>query len=392
MVRSKGLVRLVLGLAVIAWGAAAARAEQPAGNPRTQAVMHTVFAGLTDLLPFAFDRAALTSPKNRPEIERKLRTLADGAAALKKHGETQSRGFAYVASSLATDAQRAGVWFDKGRYEEAEFTLRNMTANCVECHSSLPESHAVPAAAAFFEAVKVESLAPAERAEYLVASRQFDAALGAYEEIIADTKINPVNLVVMSAVSDYLKVAIRVKSDFARPRAALAGLLARPTTLPHVRAQVERWTAALKEFEGGKVLASDDLAVARRILSDGRKIMEFPRDRDGLVHFVTANAILSRYVHTRPDRGVDVAEAYYLLGVSESLISHSFWIARGDFDFESAIRLAPGAPFARKAYAELEESYIAGYSGSSGTNVPAEVQALLLELRRLIVDAQGIRI
>jgi hypothetical protein len=166
-------------------------------------------------------------------------------------------------------------------------------------------------------------------------------------------------------------------------------IISRPITPLHVKEQLGRWLAALQKFDAESVLSKIDVPNARKVLTDGRALMEFPRDRDGLIHYLVGSAILNRYVFSHPDRGVQVAEAYYWLGVSESLLEHSLWIQRSEFYFESAIRLAPGADFAPKAYNLLESSYITGYSGSSGTHLPDDVKENLSELRKIIEQARG---
>ena len=99
--------------------------------------------------------------------------------------------------------------------------------------------------------------------------------------------------------------------------------------------------------------------------------------------------MLQRFVRAQPDSGAAVAEAYYLLGATASMSEHSFWITRSDFYYETAIRLAPGSDFAPKALAQLEESLVLGYTGSSGTHVPEDVQLLLAELKDLIEKAHA---
>ena len=44
---------------------------------------------------------------------------------------------------------------------------------------------------------------------------------------------------------------------------------------------------------------------------------------------------------------------------------------------------APGRPTAARAYALLDEYLTAGYSGSSGTHVPPDVQSKLDNLRQI---------
>jgi hypothetical protein len=54
------------------------------------------------------------------------------------------------------------------------------------------------------------------------------------------------------------------------------------------------------------------------------------------------------------------------------------------FFLETAIRPAPQSVHARKAYAFLEEYVLVGYTGSAGLHLPADIQARLAELRRLV--------
>jgi hypothetical protein len=232
---------------------------------------------------------------------------------------------------------------------------------------------------------------PIERAHFFVMTRQFDEAIKTYEDYFASLDVPASSLVILGSFTDYMRVSVSVKGDFKTPRKTIESVLAKKDAPKHVKDLLLRWDRSLKEFENANILAKTDLESARKVLKEGRDLQEFPRDRDGLVQFLVANSMLNRYVFTHADRGEDVAEAYYMLGVTESLLAHSFWISRAEFYFESAIRLAPGSAFAPKAYALLEESYVTNFSGSSGTHVPQDVRDLLAELRRIIEEAHGKR-
>ena len=78
------------------------------------------------------------------------------------------------------------------------------------------------------------------------------------------------------------------------------------------------------------------------------------------------------------------SESLYLLGVAESHISRTLWMPETEFFLETAIRLAPQSVHARKAYTFLEEYILVGHTGSSGLHLPADIQARLAELRRLV--------
>ncbi len=385
----KLVVTLLLATPYAAQAEGQKEAPKPTGDVATQSIMHSIFQPLSIVLPLSFDYEAFTATANRAKIQKQLKTLSDNAQNLEKHSLQKERGFEFVAKSLAFDARRLDRWYARGRFEEAQFILLHITDNCLECHSRYPENHKFPKADKFFADVKLEKLMPLDRAHLFIVSRQFDDALKEYETIFAAKDSEPSSIIMLNAFTDYLKICIQVKNDLTRPTATLAKIMARPDTPPLVGEQLQRWQQTLAKMSEAKVLEKTDIDTARGILNDGRAIMEYPRDRDALIQFITAGALLNRYIHGHPDRGADVAEAYYLLGISESLIGHSFWISPMEFDFESAIRLAPAAAFAPKAYAMLEEAYTVGFSGSSGTNIPDDVRSLLLELREIIKEAKG---
>ena len=95
----------------------------------------------------------------------------------------------------------------------------------------------------------------------------------------------------------------------------------------------------------------------------------------------------TRPVASNSRSSLQLAEAYYLLGVTDSNLSRSSWIPETEFFLEMAIRLAPTSPSAKKAYALLEKHVTMGYSGSAGLYLPPEVKTHLDELRRLIGGA-----
>lgn len=350
----------------------------------TKDIMRSIFDPLSTVLPYSFDRDAFAAEKNQPEIRAQLQKLVTNVSQLEEHARSQDRAFEFVAKSLVRDVKSLNRWYAKGRYDEARFTLHNLTENCIACHSSFPEGKKTPAVDAFFTKVDRGNLDPLEKAQLQVVSRDFDGAAQSYETFFKSKKLDPGMITLLGSFADYLKVSISVLSDFKRPQAVIEQLIARPTTLPHVRVQLQKWLFDLKELDSRNVFQTVDVASARRIIEEARKQMEFPRDRDGLVRYVTAESMLTRYIRGRSDRGADVAEAYYLLGITSALSEHSMWITRSDFYLESAIRLAPGAPFAPKAYTLLEESLTYENSGSSGTHIPDDVKLLLSELRTII--------
>ena len=377
---------------ILAVGSASGQANKPVAQPKsnanTRAIMDTLIGSLSEVLPLSFDMKEFSSKKRKHEILKSLRKLKDNAHVLEQHGEIKDKSFGFVAKSLEADANNVYRWFEKGYYDEAKFTLHNMTENCIACHNSLPETAKFPKPERFLSKINLQNLPALDKAHYLTMSRQFDEALTAYETVFNDPEIQPSNLIALGAFTQYMKLSINVKSDFNRPQKLLLNIAGRPKIPMHVRELVLKWNKQLETYEKSAPLAQITMPGIRKTIEAGKLEMEFPKDREGLIHYVTANAMLSRYVNGNPSNTTDMAEAYYLMGVTESLLGYSFWISRQDFYLETAIRIAPGSSFSPKAYALLEDSLVTGFTGSSGTNLPDDVTDLLSELKTLIDNAK----
>jgi hypothetical protein len=108
------------------------------------------------------------------------------------------------------------------------------------------------------------------------------------------------------------------------------------------------------------------------------------KDNAALAHFVVASSILQRLVAETDSEDRNLAEAYYLLGVTEARIGRNYWVTAAPCMLETAIRLAPEEPFADEAFALLEIEMSRSYEGSDFEKLPPEDAQLLQELKRLV--------
>ena len=150
------------------------------------------------------------------------------------------------------------------------------------------------------------------------------------------------------------------------------------------------WLKDLKQLASNPPVGANELVIGRSLIEKAQKRMQFRMDRAGLVEYITASRFLNKFITSKAQSvnstsdDAEVAEAYYLLGITESMVGRSYWLSQMEFYLETAVRLAPKSAFAEKAYALLEEQTVLEFSGSAGTNVPEDVQQTLRELRKLI--------
>lgn len=350
----------------------------------TRAIMQNLFESLRAVLPLSVDRAALLDPKNAAQIRASLDALSTNASRVSHHMASRRTSMRTISRNLERDAAALSASFEAGQVERTGFLVQQITENCVVCHSRLPSPGDSPLAEHFIDQSVLRSLPAERRATLQIATRRFDDALVTLEQIIAAPS-NPALMI--GPLTDYLTVSIRVKGDFQRPIQPLTEFAARERLWERLRMDVEQWLNSLPEMER-RASGKATLATSRVILDDGQRIALNGGDRAALVQNITASAILERFIEGRGEDGPEVAEAYYLLGLTESLIGRNYWVTQGPVYLETAIRLAPDAQFAPDAFAMLEEQLLMSYEGSEFEELPpAEVQ-YLDELRQLMQEAE----
>lgn len=392
-----GCPRRRLGARVAAVSAVAALLAACAGEPppppepgraETRETMADLVSALRVVLPLSLSAERFAAPENEPDIARALAYLRSSASTLERHGRHRGATFRFLSHGLARDAEEIERRFLDDRPEEARFLLGELVDDCVGCHATLPGGQESALGLSLYRDVVPDDLAPEERVELLVATRQFDAALEEIEARMRDPEVAPASLDLRGLLDDYLRIAIRVRQEPERARAALLDFAERPDVPLYLDEILTAWIGALAALDPMPG-PDEELAQAQAILRQGQALRRFPADRTGLVHDLVAATLLQRAVERVPEGSLEAAEAYYLLGLAELRSELSPWRLQGELYLETAIRAAPGSRWAREAYAVLEETTLAGYSGSGGTDLPPDVERWLGELQALAAGAEG---
>jgi tetratricopeptide (TPR) repeat protein len=388
LLRGAAVGALALALVSSVWAQAApgGGGSVEGGDAFAAERMRGIMATLAFVLPLSMDPNRFADPEHSAAVGGALRSMAERADDLESHGVERGSGFQHLAQVLARDVREADRRFRDGRIEEAAFLVQQLTENCLACHARLPSTSDTTMGQRLVEEMDLEGLTLPERARLQMATRQFSASLDTWEGIFASPDTTPAQLDRMGYLGDYLTLCIRVTGDPQRALATLRRLAQRPDTSDWVARDLAAWIDTLEELEKRGLESGDGsgLKIARSLLEEGDRVRERPADKTGLVYDLVASSLLYRYTESRPWGGPDVAEAYYLLGVAESRIDRSYWISQAEFYLETAIRMAPSAPFARAAYAYLKQMTLEGYTGSSGVHLPDDVRENLEALERLI--------
>jgi hypothetical protein len=373
---------------LLLWLPAPARPQTPATDAgATRATMREIVDSLAFVLPLSLSDEPFADPAQHRAILDALDSLARNGASLERHVQNRDQGFAFLSRALARDMREIRDRYAAGHVAEARFLLLEVSDHCAACHSRLPDDREHPIGRRLVDDPRVAALAPDERVELEVATRQFDRALASYESLFADPDFPPAELDLQGHIDGYLEVVVRVQNDPARARHTFTALAKRKDLPAALRENVGAWIASLRALEGHAGTGSP-LAEAREIIAQAQDPSRHPDDRNALVSYLYASGVLNRFMTTPGVSSSDLGEACYLLGVIESRIGRSFWLSQTEFYLEQAILLAPGSAFANDAYELLEEFLVSGYTGTEGNDVPPDVRARLDDLKQRIRRAQ----
>lgn len=382
----------------LVWLAAASMASDP--EPfSVQSSMRRIFTSLQLLLPASLDSTEFRDAARAPAIRAALAEISTSAAAVAEHAKSGDQGVGYLGRSLGREAQATANLFERGAFESAQFSILQMTEYCAECHSRAAVRNDSLLSKGFVSTERFAALGPEKRARVQLATRDFDAGLDTLERLFASREAQPPQL--LGALTSYLVISIRVKRDFERPAATLRTFAERPDLPAYLHLDALRWVDALgslsKRFRSSSPPRIED---AVEVLAEVGEVTRYPSDRQALVHYIVATALLQRVLE-KPITDAGKARAYYLLGLAELRIGRSYWLGLPEFFLETAIRLDPSGDAARQAYALIEEETFYTYSlGVSEGGVveerkipdlPLEVEQRLSDLRRTIESARGER-
>ena len=356
----------------------------PAADEALRGSMQALFSNLRTLLPLSVNDDRFGADENRAVVRGALHELSKGVVELERHGPQDDIAAPYLVDALSEAAADAIARYDRGELDGTRFLVRRMTQVCVACHSRLPDAIDAPLASHFAPDDELEKLTLMERGQLYVASRQFEEALDVFEQAITQAHATPGER--LQAAVNHLVISIRVKGDFRRPIDVLNNVLGKQQMWLSVSDDIRSWLLALHHFQQAG-MPDAGLDEARQLIDRARYAAIVPYSLQPMVEYIVASRLLHEYVASNQHDSQGLAEAYYLLGLTEYGIGYRHWLGQPENYLINAVLVAPHSAHARSAYRLLEEQIVFGYSGSSGTHIPKDVERQLSRLRALIEDA-----
>ena len=333
------------------------------------------------------DPHQFNDPKNlkliQTDVDRLLRlsTQAEHSTVLQKKDPTMK----FISEAFVDDLGRAKESIAADKLDFARYTLLNISAYCIECHTRTSSGPSF-STANLEKALK--KLDPMEKAEYLYATRSFDAAEDALSRIIKHSLEDAGNVFLLEKSIRYsLSIAVRYYQSNNKRALEIVHLLTKSAKTPLFLKQSSIiWEKSILRWQHEKrkkhETVTEKLKHCEELIKQAEENKSQAGERAGDIEYLRVLGTLQQVDSTvlSPDQ---LGELLYLTGISDDNMKDlSIWSLHDSY-YETCIRQVPHSAWAKKCFNRLEESMNFGYTGSSGLNLPADVQQKLDELKKM---------
>jgi hypothetical protein len=337
--------------------------------------MNSLLLPFKAIQPYIASQEKFTAPENREAVFSVIQDLRKNFHTLESVPSSFHKlpGFdenLSAATDLLDDTSRR---FQEGKVSYAWWRVRKLPSDCFTCHATYKVSsrYSNPG-------VIDETLDPLNKGRFLLATRQFKEAQDQFLLVLKDRDSR---LYFNEALRSLLLISIRIDKDPLEGVARLKQVL-NTSDLPEEDArEAKNWIRQLTAWSKEKpARARDTVAFAEQLITAGA--VSSPTRAQDDVALLRGTAILHTQLEQGTIRNDARPRALYLLGFAYTKLPLFFSESWAEMYLERCIKEFPGTVTAKQAFSIYRDQIVDDYTGTAGTNIPAEVQLHLEELRK----------
>lgn len=347
-----------------------------------QSKMALLGSKLTTLLPFLADQKKYADPKNDSFIKSQLKEIVVISKKLNADSDMmkQDPSMRLINTQFEEEINRSLNTFELGLKDYSRFTLKNSTSYCIQCHT---RTNYGPAFSGKEFNSTLAQLPALERGEFLSATRNFDAAMKEFESILNESPEKTSFSLWEKATRNSLSIAVKFKQDPDQALGIVNKIISSKKAPKYLNDYAIHWKNSIlswkKEAAPTSLDFNNQLKLSAHLVKAGQ-VKQANYRHAGDIEFLRATAILHNILGESKNNS-QKAEIYWLLGESyDSLTDLDFWQMTEGF-YEHCIDALPNSKTSAKCFKKYEDKITMGYTGTAGTDIPAELQQTLKQYR-----------
>lgn len=350
--------------------------------------MQSALKAVLHLAPSLSSASAFREAAGTPALKADLQALKQVEHGFRAGGSIDP-GAQSIAAVLSAEIARASAALSNGEVDNARAQLQGLTSLCFTCHTlsittDLEQPLRTPRIA----------LTSFERANLLAATRHFDDALDLWLISLRHVpKTFQEATDQMNALRRAIAVAVSVKDDPAKTLELLDAQAVGEMNAPYASLWTAAWREATKAWAlerfGVRVKTPHELFTrAKALVEQSHAAEHILSDETQTIGLLRATAYLTQAL-TREPHARWRSEALLNLGVATATVREAMLWGLDGVYLEACIRENPRTSMAQRCFSLLTERTVFGFTGSSGTHLPPDVDE---RLRALSILAGPVRL
>jgi hypothetical protein len=354
------------------------RAEKQSPRPEMQLILQDLRA----LEIYLASETEFMRERNEREIGATLNKLNEHLKTLETRKVFKDDPSLKTNLAMITQHMEETARTFKENKQFARYMLQSSLQMCISCHTR--NGNGVE----LFLNSDVKDNGTMGFGDYLLATRQFTKARNFFENKIKDypgNKLLPADL--RLALFNLAILYTRVQEEPKRAVTVLTEFSKRDDVPVYLKSDLSTWIDDFRNWEkvpDPKKNASEAelMSAAKQLLKNDDLNLVTDFDRKFHVRRLRASKLLHRLLET-PGKSPLKGEALYLLGLLYHRLQNNLFFRFDEMYFRTCIMDYQKTKIAHDCYTALERTLLDGYTGSSGTALPRDVEADLAHLKKL---------
>jgi hypothetical protein len=349
--------------------------------------MNRAFNSLMELIPFLADKAAFQDQRNQEHIQKNLRQLDDAFKAANHEALLKNELFAPSLALTRENLSESAQAFEKGKKDFAHWRLKELTAQCLDCHTRLPVGHS----SSFqdgqrrIDEKKVKTPYNLGIAQLIV--RLYPEAKSTFTRAVDDRLLKKQFQDIILPLKQILLIHTKIQRDPEGMLSVIRHYESRQGFSRQDRDTMKTWKERLEIWNKSPYKKAH--------LGSEEEVKKFINERlEPLfkqdvylgkfdVDLLFASGLLSNFFFENPQSAL-APDLMLWLGRAEKYLQRENFFGSGDHFLKLCVKRWPASAAAKKCLDEYKESMTFQFTGSRGTDMPPEIQSELKELEALV--------
>lgn len=355
--------------------------------------MNRAFEALLELVPYLADESEFKEKKNQKFVEQKIQDLLKAFADAKHATLLKEDLFAPSYQTITKSLHESLKSFRTGDKEYSHWRLREITAQCMDCHTRLPPSYAssFQNGQLTIDRSKVGDVYNLGITQMVV--RRYVDAKESFTRSIQDRLIKKD----VTNIDLPFKQIVLIESKVLKQPENLIAFLEtyqKNKLIPgELKSRIVVWIKDLQNWKDDSQVKSGlhTEKDVRTFLDKKLKPLSVQMLYDGShdVDLLISSGLLSNYFFENPKSAL-APELSFWLGWIETYLKRENFIGSGELFLKQCVRRYPEHPMARLCLGTYKEFIEYQFTGSSGTNLPKDIKDEFLQLESLVKKKSAI--